>query len=293
VDNSDPLNKTVGNAHLSPAYSHQIRTNFTSFGPTNFLNVFALINANYTNNAIGSLQQIDSVLARTTSPINVANSMTLSGNFNLGMPVRKINSRFNLGPNYSVSKNINVQEESQHSKNTIYQNTAIQQTIGGRAGYNYSLGDILLVDLSANLSHQQTSYSFNASQNQTYFNKTYSAEVNVNFLKRYAYNTEMDYFVYTSTTTNFHQTIPLWKMSLSRFILKNNTGELKFTVNNILNYGMSVTQTASSNYLQQVTNNNLGRYFMVSFTYALNKQLNPMNGMDRMRGGGPRIMIRQ
>jgi len=39
--------------------------------------------------------------------------------------------------------------------------------------------------------------------------------------------------------------------------------------------------------LQQQTNNNLGRYFMISFTYALNKQLNPMgSGGDRRRNGG-------
>lgn len=288
IDNSDPLNKTVGNPQLSPAYSHQVRANFTLFDPANFMNVFAFLNGNYTNNAITSLQATDSVLARTTKPVNVANSTNLNGNFNFGIPVKKLNSRFNLGPSYSVSKSINVQQDA---KNNIFENNVLQQTIGGRAGYNYSLNDILIVDLSANLSHQESKYSFNTQQNQTYFNKTYNAEVNVNFLKKYSYNTELNYFIYTSTTTGFHQEIPLWRMSISRYILKNNTGELRFTVNNILNYGVSVTQTATSNYLQQVTNNNLGRYFMVTFTYALNKQLNPMNGMDRRRGGGGGRMI--
>jgi len=275
----------VGNPQLSPAYSHQIRSHLTFFDPSNFMNVFALINANYTNNAITSLQATDSVLARTTKPINVRNSMNLNGNFNVGIPVKKLNSRFNIGPSYTVSRSINVQQDY---KNNVYENNVLQQTIGGRAGYNYSLGDILIVDLSMNLSHQESKYSFNTQQNQTYFNKTYSAEVNINFLKNYSFNSDIDYFIYTSTTTDFHQTIPL-----SRFLLKNKTGELRFTVNNILNYGVSITQTATSNYLQQVTNNNLGRYFMVSFTYALNKQLNPMNGAGRRGGGGRMMMIRQ
>ncbi|MBI1769678.1 MAG: outer membrane beta-barrel protein [Bacteroidetes bacterium] len=288
IDNSDPLNKTVGNPQLSPAYAHQIRSHFTFFNPANFMNVFAFITGNYTNNAITSLQATDSVLARTTKPINVHNSMSLNGNFNVGVPVKKLKSRFNIGPSYSASKSINVQQDY---KNNIYENNVLQQTIGGRAGYNYSLGDILIVDLSMNLSHQESKYSFSTQQNQTYFNKTYSAEVNVNFLKNYSFNSETDYFIYTSTTTGFRQTIPLWKMSVSRFLLKNKTGELKLTVNNILNYGVSITQTATSNYLQQVTNNNLGRYFMISFTYALNRQLNPMNGMDRRRGGGGRMMM--
>lgn len=288
VDNSDPLNKTVGNPQLSPAYSHQVRTHFAFFDPASFMNVFGIVNANYTNNAITSLQATDSALVRTTRPVNVRNSMNLSGNFNIGVPVKKINSRFNVGPNFSASKSINVQQDS---RNNIYENNVLQQTLGGRAGYNYSLGEILIVDLSMNLSHQESKYSFSTQQNQTYFNKTYMAEVNVNFLKNYSFNTEMDYFIYNSTTTNFHQEIPLWKMSVSRYLLKNKTGELKFALNNILNYGVSITQTATSNYMQQVTSNNLGRYFMISFTYSLNKQLNPMNGMDRRRGGGNRMMM--
>jgi len=151
----------------------------------------------------------------------------------------------------------------------------------------------LIVDLGATLSHQETKYSFKTQQNQVFFNKTYTAEVNVNFLKNYAFNTEMDYFIYTSASSSFYQTIPLWNMSVSRFLLKNKTGELKFVVNNLLNKSLSVTQTASTNYLQQQTNNNLGRFFMITFTYALNKQLNPMNGQQRRNGFGGNRMFRR
>jgi hypothetical protein len=80
-------------------------------------------------------------------------------------------------------------------------------------------------------------------------------------------------------------------MSVSRFMLKNNAGELKVGVNNLLDQSNSVTQSSGENYLQQQTMNNLGRYYMVSFTYALNKHLNPM-GNRRGGGGGMRMMIR-
>jgi len=74
--------------------------------------------------------------------------------------------------------------------------------------------------------------------------------------------------------------------------MKNKAGEIKVGVNNMFDKSLGVTQTATSNYYQQETINNLGRYYMVSFTYALNKQLNPM-GMRRPGGGGMRMMIRQ
>lgn len=284
INNTDPLNLTVGNPQLSPAYAHNVRSNFSFFDPSRFLNVFALITANYTANAISNSQSVDKNLVRTTKPVNVANSVSWSGNFSLGIPVKKWNSRFNIGPNYLGSANASL-------LNNI-DNTIAQETIGGTARYNYTLGDVLILDLSANLSQQQTNYSFSPQQNQIYFNKTYTAEANITILKNYAFNTELNYFIYNSTTTHFHQAIPLWNMSVSRFVLKNNSGEIKIAGINLLNYGVSITQTATSNYLQQQTNNNLGRYLMISFTYALNKQLNPMNGRGRGRMGGSGMRMR-
>lgn len=284
INNSDPLNLTVGNPQLSPAYVHQFRSNFTFFDPSSFMNVFALISGNYTANTISSSQSVDNNLVRTTKPVNVKNSMTLTSNFSIGIPVKAWNSRFNIGPNFTGSSSASLLND--------IDNTIVQQTFGGTARYNYTLGEVLIFDMSANLSHQQTNYSFSPQQNQVYFNKTYTAEVNVNFLKSYAFNTEMDYFIYNSTTTNFHQTIPLWSMSLSKFVLSNKAGEIKIAGINLLNYGLSITQTATSNYLQQQTNNNLGRYIMVSFIYALNKQLNPMNGGGNRRGNGGQRMNR-
>ena len=282
LNNTDQLNQTVGNPFLQPAYSHQIRTNFTLFNPSSFMNFFAFLNGNYTANAIVNSQTTTPDFIRITKPVNVKYNMSLSGNFNVGIPVNVIHSRFNVGPSYSMSSGINLTNE--------VENVIHQQTLGGTLRYNYSFKEILIVDLSSNLSHQETKYSFNSQQNQTYFNKTYSAEVNVNFLKNYAFNTEMDYFVYASATTDFHQSIPLWNTSVSRFVLKNKTGEIKVGVNNLLNRSLSVTQSASTNYLQQQTTNNLGRFFMVSFTYSLNKQLNPIGGM-RKGGRGNRMII--
>jgi outer membrane receptor for ferrienterochelin and colicin len=150
---------------------------------------------------------------------------------------------------------------------------------------------LLIVDLSTNISRQQTEYDFNQQQNQSYINKTFTAEVNLNFLKKHQFNSSYSYYAYTSETTSFSQAIPIWNMNVSRFVLKNNAGELKIGVNNLLDQSLSVNQTATANYLQQTTSNNLGRYFMISFTYSLNKQLNPMGGGRGPSGGGMRMII--
>lgn len=283
VDNTDPLNIYVGNPTLKPAYSHRGTANFTTFDPAKFVNFFAFLTTTYTTNAITNSQTVNDSLVRVTQPVNVKDNLNVSANINFGFPIKKLNSRINIGPTASASKGNNLLNEEE---NTIH-----QQTLGGSVRYNFTYKEILTIDLSANLSHQETKYEFDTQQDQVFFNKTYTAESNLNFLKNYSLNAAFDYLIYNSQTTDYNQSIPLLNVSISRFVMKNKTGEIKVGVNNMFDKSLGVTQTATSNYYQQETINNLGRYYMVSFTYALNKQLNPM-GMRRP-GGGRMMMIRQ
>ena len=56
----------------------------------------------------------------------------------------------------------------------------------------------------------------------------------------------------------------------------NKSGEIKVGVNNLFHKAFGIDQTASINCLRRVTTHSSGRYYMVGFTYPLNKQLNPM-----------------
>lgn len=283
-DNSDILNIYVGNPSLRPAYVHRLNANYTAFNPAKFVNFFSFINASYIRNAIVNSQTPNpATIARTTKPVNVRSSKSLNANVNAGFPIKKLNSRFNLGPTASTSESINVLANQEIN--------VTNSTLGGSVRYNYTYKDYIIFDLSANLSKQLIEYDSEISD-QEYFNQTYRSELNLNFLKKYAFNTSMDYLIYTSSTTDFRQTIPFWNLSLSRFVMKNNAGEVKIGVNNLLDQSNSVTQSTGENFIQQQVMNNLGRYYMVSFTYALNKHLNPMGG-GRRGGGGMRMIINQ
>jgi len=284
VDNSDPLNIYVGNPGLIPAYVHRINANYTAFNPTKFVNFFAFINTAYMKNAIVNSQTTDPVtFARITQPVNVSSSKNLNANFNWGFPIKKLNSRFNIGPTASISESITILNDQE--------NNVRSKTLGGSVRYNFTWKEFIILDLSANLSHQETKYDF-STPDQQYFNQTYRSELNLNFLKKYAFNTTYEYLIYNSTTNDFNEAMSFLNISVSRFVLKNNAGEIKVGVNNLLDQSNSVSQSSGENYLQQQTMNNLGRYYMFSFTYALNKHLNPMGNRRQGGGGGMRMMIR-
>jgi hypothetical protein len=280
VDNSDPLNIYVGNPKLRPAYQQSGRFNFTSFDPATFVNFFSFVDVDYTTNAIVNSQSVNQQLIRITKPVNVSNSLSVNGDANFGFPINKIGSRFSFGANYRVQRSLALLNDMENQIN--------QQTVGGNFRYTYRYKEIFETNLIADIDRQTTNYQFNQ-PDQQFINQTYTAESNLSFLKNYQFSSNFEYLVYNNKSTNFIQKIPLLNLSISRFVLKNKAGELKISVNNLLNKALGISQSFNVNYLERQTTNSLGRYFLLTFTYALNKQLNPM-GMRR--GGGMMRIIR-
>ena len=130
----------------------------------------------------------------------------------------KLKSRVNLSANLREQHGINVIDEAQY--------TIQQRTIGSNLRYSYRYKDIFDMSLSAQLSRQRAAYEFDQ-PDQKFFNQTYTAESNLTFAKKYVLSASFEYLVYDSKSANFHQAIPLLNLSLSRFVLKNNSGEIK------------------------------------------------------------------
>ncbi len=279
VDNRDPLNIYVGNPNLRPAYLHNLTANFSTFDPMTFINFFGFVNATYTTNFITTAQNIDRQLARTTTPVNVKDNLRITSNLSFGFPIKKLNSRFNLSTNNTMMQGVNLLND--------IANRFTQQTLSGRVRYDFSWKDWVNLGLSADISKQETKYQFSERQNQSFVNQTYTAEGNFTFPKGFSFNTDLDYLVYQSQTTDFKQEIPILNASLSKTFLKASAGEVKFSVNNLLNQSIGASQQAQINYLEQTIIRSLGRYFMLTFTYSLNKAMNPSAGR---RGGMMRVI---
>lgn len=277
VDNSDPFNLYAGNPDLRPAYSQSWRVSFNTFNPVSFTTFFAFVDVDHTSNAITNAQSLDDRLVRTITPVNVDRNLSLRSHVNLGVPASEIHSRFNLSLNFRNQNSIAVLNETE--------NSIIQQMKGATFRYSYDYKDIVDLALSTSLSHQHTRYEFDQ-PDQKFINSTYSAEANLAFLKHFSFSANFDYLVYENREQDFNQRIPLLNISVSRFILQNKKGEIRLAVNNLLDKVLGVSQTADINYIEQVTSNSIGRYFMLSFIYSVNKHLNPMWGTRARRIGG-------
>jgi len=280
VDNSDPLNISEGNPNLVPATAHNIRANFITFSPVSFFNFFLLGSATYTENAITTAQTFNAEGVRVTKPVNVKGNTRINANFAVGFPVNKIKSRFNISANISEQFGLNVINNNETDIRT--------NSIGGTLRYNFAYKEFINLDLSATTSRNQSKYEFNGQANQLFFNNNYEARATFNFAKVYMLSANYELLDYRASGNDFAQQVNLLNVAFSRFVLKNKAGEIKVGVNNILNNDFGASLNASFNFIERTTYNNLGRFWMFSFTYNLNKQLNPMG-----QRGGMRMMMRQ
>jgi outer membrane receptor protein involved in Fe transport len=279
IDNSNALNIYVGNKNLEPSYNHRLMVHYNAFNPVSFVSFFARLNTTYTDNSIVNAQTVDDNYITYTAPINLGSTFNTNANLAFGFPINKISSRINLNANARLSNSISLLNGVESDINN--------QTVGGNIGYEYRYKEVFDINLRANLSNQVTKYE-DESRNQSFLNQTYTAEGNFNFMKFYALNAAFDYMIYAYQGGGTTQKIPFLNLSLSRYVLKAKSGEIKLGVVNVLDQILGVTQTATNNSVERQTMNSLGRYYMISFTYALNKQLNPMSGMG---GRGGRMMI--
>jgi hypothetical protein len=274
IDNRDPLNIYQGNPELKPAYRHRMQMRFNSFNPINSFGYFAFMSADYTTAAIANAVNVSEFMVRTTMPVNTGNNLSLRASLNTNFSLTKLKSRVMIGATANRMESVNVLNET-------YQDI-VNNIINGNVRYIFRPVDAFELRLAANANQQITHYQFSNNE-QAFLNQSYSSDVNWSFLKHYRIQSSYSYQIYQGRTAQFDRKIPMLDMSLSRSFLKNNSGELKFSVYNLLNKELGVTQTAATNYYEQSVTNSLGRYFLLSFTYSLNRQLNMMEGGP---GGG-------
>ncbi|MDP4212295.1 MAG: outer membrane beta-barrel protein, partial [Bacteroidota bacterium] len=275
-DVSNPLQIKTGNPALKEEFENNLNIRYNTFNPSTykFLSVNIILDNQYNNivNSIDSLRP--GVLI--TKPVNMSGTYSGRSFITLGIPLKGKFKGSNFNFNNSVSFN--------HTPSLLYGQPNYSSTlvITQTAGVNLDFNDKLNLGLNGSLSYNQVNYSAQASQNSTYYQQTYTADISWYFIRDWVVYTDFNEYINSGRTAGFNQTIPLWNASIAREILKKKNAEIKLSVNDILNQNQSITRTIGDNYTLDTRSTVLMQYFMLTFTYNLNRA-----GASAKRSGMP------
>ncbi|MEP6710836.1 MAG: outer membrane beta-barrel protein [Ferruginibacter sp.] len=262
-DNSNPLYIRLGNPKLQQEFIQTLRLNASLVNPFKNRNLFAFFTAQQTQHKIVNYDRINSLGVDSVLPVNVDGVYNLNGNLSFGFPVHFLKGTMD------ISSVVNTYHGRQFA-NTV-ENTINTITVGPQLRLDISPTDKIDITLSTSFKHSKTTYSLPGAQNSKYFTQEYTIDFNWQFAKKFLLVTDFNYLVNNQYSTGFNTKVPLWNAAISRQVLHFNRGELKLVAKDILNRNVYVNRSANQNYIEDTRVNSLRRFFLLSFTFNLNK----------------------
>jgi hypothetical protein len=273
-DISDPTSVYIGNPTLKRSYTQSVTLNYFSTNIYTQRNFFAFVAFNKTDNAIVNSDLV-ALGIRHTAPVNVNGNYILFSNVSAGFPIKKLKSRVDIGIGGNMIHNNGFLNGN---KNTID-----NRSISPNLAYSFALDGKLDIVATGRWNISSARYSLQPMLNSNYMQQVYGMEM-TNYLPwGVVLNNNINYTINTGRADGYNTEVALWNASVAKSFLKNKRGEVKLSVLDILNQNKGVGRNASTNYIEDTRYNVLNRYFLLSFTFSLNKA---------GRTAGPQVVIR-
>lgn len=263
---------STGNPDLDQDYTHNFITRYqftnsakrTSF----FANFFVQNTQNYITNATYTIlndSAVGSVTlrkgARLTKPVNLDGYWSVRSFLTFGLPLNFIKSNLNLNAGVSYSRIPGLIDNVENLSNN----------------YNYNIGAVIAsnineyVDftLSYSANFNEVRNSIQPQLNNNYFNHVAGIQVNLLSKKGWLFQNDVTNQLFSGLTEGFNQSYWLWNMAVGKKFLKDQKGELKLSVFDLLKQNQAITRVATETYIEDVQNDVLQQYFMLTFTYKL------------------------
>ncbi len=271
IDNSNPLLLSTGNEELNQTYSHRLGLRYNRANVKKGRTLFASLTINYANNYIATssyIAGVDTVLngvslsrgTQLNKPVNLDNQWNASFFTSYGLPIKWLKSNLNLNVGISRSNTPGL----------------INNVVNFTEATSYDLSAVLSSNISENVDFtlsyaadwNSVRNSFQPQLNNDYLLHAGTAGITWMPKGKWVINTQASYTSYEGLGDAFTSNYMIWNAAFGYKFLKNNAGDIRASVFDILGQNNSLTRNVSEVYVEDVQNQVLQRYVMLTFTYT-------------------------
>ena len=149
------------------------------------------------------------------------------------------------------------------------QNQAHAPTAGFGVVISRNISEDLDFTLSNNFTGNLVRNSVRQDQNTEYTNNIARARLSWTLFENLVLGSDITHQLNNGLAEGNNGDYLLWNASLGVKFLPENRGELRLSVNDILNQNTSVSRTVNDAYIEDLKSTVLGRYALLTFTYSI------------------------
>lgn len=290
-DNSNPLRISLGNPKLQPEFSHRFNVNYRNTNTETFASQHASVYATYVKDDIINASWYNSTGVQYTAPINSKEgTFTAGGRYMYNTPIAKSNFSIMSFTNVSLSRGLSYTGTGDvETLDEIIDHLVAGKTttlnVSERVNFVYR-DETFEARLGASARFQNAWYTIKEQEKPSTWTNSINGEINYTMPWGTEIRTDARYTFYIGYEDGYNEPTCVWNAEISQLLFKKKA-TLRFKVYDILQQAKNVYRTTADNYVQDVEQNTLGQYFMLSFTFRFGNFGGQGMGPGRGPGRGP------
>lgn len=286
-DSSNLQYQKNGNPNLKPSISHNFNFFFNKFnfatGRILFTNLtFSTIQ----NQIINRVTQLDSAGAQLSVPQNVNGFYNGSSFYTYSKPYKNRKYVVSINGRLSYTHNINLVDSKETVSNNWVASQGINFELNIKEWLQFGAGTTYEIN-SVKYKTPSTNHSF---QNQQYGSWVISSNISLDLPKKWILKYDFDYTINNGLSGDVGMNVALLNASIEKQLFKKKNGIIRLQAFDLFDQNSSISRSVNANSITDSRSNRLTRYFMLSFTYRIQKftgkqaQPKPFNNIIRVGG---------